>query len=84
MTKDITLESLRELMADVLDIDADTIADDARFIEDLGMDSLMALEIMVALEKKYSVKLKQDDLPKIKNLKDVRALVLEKTQQAAA
>lgn len=83
MNQDISLEALRQLMADVLDIDAGTIGDDARFIEDLGMDSLMALEIMVALEKKYGVKLKQDDLPKIKNLMDVQALVVEKVRAAA-
>jgi acyl carrier protein len=84
MTQDISLNTLRNLMADVLDIDAETIGDDSLFVEDLGMESLMALEIMVALEKRYRVKLKQEDFPKIKKLRDVQALLSEKLGQAVA
>lgn len=78
MNADLSLETLRQLMADVLDLDAETIADDALFVEDLGMESLMALEVMVAIEKRYGVKLKEEDLPRIKNLRDVQTLVAEK------
>jgi acyl carrier protein len=75
---DLSLDTLRDLLADVLDLDRTSISDDARFVEDLGMDSLMALEIMVALEKHHKVKLNEDDLHKITNLRDVQSLLAEK------
>ncbi len=46
-------EQLRELVADVLDLDVAEVTDDADFMEDLDVDSLMALEITVRLEKEY-------------------------------
>lgn len=84
MATDLSLDTLRDLLADVLDMDAASITDDAQFVEDLGMESLMALEVMVALEKRYKVKLKEGDLPRLKCLRDVQTLVAEKLGQPVA
>ena len=43
---------LRQLIAEILEKDPKEIAPETRFIEDLGMDSMMALEILVAMEKR--------------------------------
>ena len=48
-------EELRTVVADVLDVERDDVTDEANFVEELGVDSLMALEVMVVLEKKYGV-----------------------------
>ena len=37
MTTDLSLDTLRDLIADVLDVDAASMTDDTRFVEDLGM-----------------------------------------------
>jgi acyl carrier protein len=44
------------------------LTDDAHFIEDLEVDSLMALEVMVVLEKKYGVKLDESELKQVTTL----------------
>nr|BCN28637.1 acyl-carrier protein [Streptomyces sp. SANK 60404] len=60
-------EELRELVADALDVEVDEVTDDANYIEDLGVDSLMGLEILVQLEKKFGVKISEEEFGQITN-----------------
>ena len=69
---------LRALVADVMDVEADSFDDEAHFMEDLGVDSLMAMEVMVALEKKYRVKFTEPELRRITCLRNVHELLLTK------
>lgn len=61
---------IKELIAGILEIDKDEILPAANFIEDLGMDSMMALEILASLEKKYKIQIPEEQLAKLNNLKD--------------
>ncbi len=58
-------KDVRELIADIIEINPDEINPDAHLVEDLGMDSMMALEILAAIEKKYKIRIPEEDLPKI-------------------
>ena len=58
-------QEVRALVASIIEMDPNTINPDAHLVEDLGMDSMMALEILASLEKKYKIKLPEEDLPKI-------------------
>ncbi|WP_369390544.1 acyl carrier protein [Streptomyces sp. CG1] len=60
-------DELRELVADALDVEVDEVTDDAHYIEDLGVDSLMGLEILVQLEKKFGVKISEEEFGLITN-----------------
>ena len=71
-------EDLRQTVAEVLDIDESDVTDDASFVEDLGVDSLMALEVMVVLEKKYGVKLAESELKLVTTLRNAYDLLDEK------
>lgn len=77
-TETVVPVELRMLVADVMDVDVDSLGDESHFMEDLGVDSLMALEIMVALEKKYQVKFLEPELRKITCLKNVHELLVQK------
>ncbi len=71
-----TLEKeLRAIIADIVEIDEVKITPDANFVEDLGMDSMMALEILATVEKKYKLKIPEENLTKMTNLKQVVELV---------
>lgn len=72
-------EELRTLVAEVLDVDVAAITDEARFVDDLEVDSLMALEVVVVLEKKYGVKLPESDLKQIVNLQSAYELLLSRS-----
>ena len=69
-------QEVRELIADIIEMDPNEIGPDAHLVEDLGMDSMMALEILAALEKKYKIKLPEEELPKITTVN--RAIELAK------
>ncbi len=58
-------QEIRDLIADIIEMEADQIDPDAHLVEDLGMDSMMALEILAAIEKKYKIRIPEEDLPKI-------------------
>ncbi|KUJ66206.1 polyketide-8 synthase acyl carrier protein [Streptomyces albus subsp. albus] len=77
-TPTLDIDELRTVVADVLDVDEEELTDEADFVEDLGVDSLMALEVMVVLEKKYSIKLGEEELKKITCLRTAYDLIDEK------
>lgn len=76
-------EQLRATIADVLDVEVAAVTDDANFIKDLEVDSLMALEVMVVLEKRYRVKLAESELKEITCLQRAYDLLGEKLRSLA-
>lgn len=75
---EVNRDELRELVADALDVEPESLTDDARFIEDLEVDSLVALEMSVILERRYEVKIEEKEITDIKRLPDVYDLLVRK------
>jgi len=69
------LTRLKENLIDVLDIEEDFSPTD-HFMDDLGLSSLMALEVMVEMEKEYGVKFKEEEMTKLTSLINVYELSL--------
>lgn len=72
-------EDLRELVADTLDVETVDVTDQADFVEQLGVDSLMALEVAVQVEKKIGMKITEDELKEIRNFGDVYDILARKS-----
>jgi len=68
--KDNLEQELREIIAKIVEIEPERITLEANFVEDLGMDSMMALEILAAMEKKYKIQVPEEKLNQLKTLKD--------------
>lgn len=83
-TREELTADLKATVAAVMDIDEAKIQGTTRFVEDLGMESLMALEIMVALERKYGVKLKEEELRQMSCLNAVVGLMEKRREVASA
>ena len=64
-------QQVLELIADILEMEPDKIDPNAHLVEDLGMDSMMALEILASIEKKFRIKVPEEDLPKITSVNRV-------------
>lgn len=58
-------QDVKAIIAEIIEMDPDKIDANAHLVEDLGMDSMMALEILATLEKKFKIKLPEEELPKI-------------------
>lgn len=75
LSPDILKEEVKALVAKIAEVDPAEVTDEADFVEDLGMDSMMALEILSLLEKQYNLKISESNLTKMSNLKQVLELL---------
>lgn len=71
-------EDLRVTVATVIEAEVAQVEDDTLFVDDLGVDSLMALEVVVVLEKKYRVTLHEAELSQVTCLRSAYALLARK------
>lgn len=58
-------EKIKEMVADSLGVDADTITETSSFKEDLGADSLDLFELVMAFEEEYGIEIPSEDLEQI-------------------
>jgi len=71
MSEDLK-EKLREIVSEVAEVDE--VADDEPF-KDMGIDSMMAIEIIAEVERSYKIKVPEEELQEIVDLNSVVALV---------
>ena len=76
------LEKLKEIIADQLNVDADSITAESRFKEDLEADSLDLFELVMALEDEYSVEIPAEDLQNLATVGDVMNYLKNKGVEA--
>lgn len=62
--------ALRAMIADIAEIEPERITPEANFVTDLGMDSMMALEILAGIEKRFKVQIPEEKLAQLKNLRE--------------
>ena len=74
MSENIDAE-LRALVSDIIEVPVEKILPETDFIKDLQVDSLKAIEIVAAIEKKYRVVIPEQDIPKLINLAQITKYV---------
>ncbi|MDD5371961.1 MAG: acyl carrier protein [Campylobacterota bacterium] len=65
------LDDIKEVVVEQLGVNADEVKEDAKFVEDLGADSLDVVELVMALEEKFDIEIPDDEAEKIRTVKDV-------------
>lgn len=63
-------EKLREIIADVLNMNPEEITQDSRFIEDLGADSLDVFQIIMGIETEFGIEIPSDAAEHIETVRD--------------
>ena len=63
-------EKIKEIIADVLNINADEITMDTTFVDDLGADSLDIFQIIMGIEETFDIEIDNDDAEKIVTVGD--------------
>jgi acyl carrier protein len=77
-----TLRSeLKTLISELIEVD--DFGDDESFVQDLGVDSMMGIEIVARIEKRYRIRIPEESLREIRTLNDV-VRVTGSTLQASA
>ena len=62
---DNTLEKVTEIIIDKLGVDKSKITPEAKFIDDLGADSLDTVEIIMDFEEEFGVEIPDEDAEKL-------------------
>lgn len=69
---------IKRIVSEIIEIPVDELDCDAHFVDDLGVDSLLALEMMSALEKRFKIEVPEEDLLQFTSVNKVIALAQEK------
>ncbi len=66
-----TFEEVKDIIVDLLGVDADKITPDARFREELEADSLDLVELIMAFEDKFGGEISDEDAQNITTVGEV-------------
>jgi len=85
MDRQAILELIRELLADILEIEPSTISESSSFAEDLDADSLALIELVEALEEELGersvgFRIDDEDLEDLKTVRDAVDYVVAKLE----
>lgn len=68
-------DEVKQLVVEQLGVSPDEVTPDAKFIEDLGADSLDTVELVMAFEDKFGVEIPDEDAEKITTVQDAIAYI---------
>jgi acyl carrier protein len=71
-------ERVKDIIVDQLGVSADQVTADAKFVEDLGADSLDTVELVMALEEEFDVEVPDDEAEKLQAVNDVVSFITSK------
>ena len=80
MTFDEIFEKVRDIIAEQLDIDADTVTLDTNLQKDLEADSLDAVEIIMAIESEFDIEVPDEKAEDFKVVANIVNYVEEQTK----
>ena len=66
-----TFEKVRDIVVEQLGVEADEVAIESTFIDDLGADSLDIVELIMAFEEEFGIEIPDEAAEKIKTVQDV-------------
>jgi acyl carrier protein len=69
-TNEEILAGMAEILNEVADVAPDDVTADKSFTDDLDVDSLSMVEVAMAAEEKFGVKIPDDELPNLKTVGD--------------
>jgi acyl carrier protein len=69
------LEKVTAVVAEVLELEEADVAPDANLIEDLGMDSVLAIDVATALEKHYRIKVPDEQMEALTTPRAIATIV---------
>jgi acyl carrier protein len=77
MERTQVVEGLAEILEEVAGVNPDDVAESKSFTEDLDVDSLSMVEVVVAAEEKFDVKIPDDEVQNLKTVGDAVSYILK-------
>ena len=74
-------QKIKEIIVEQLGVNPDQVTPDAKFIEDLGADSLDTVELVMALEEEFGQEIPDEEAEKLQSVGDVIKYIEESKQK---
>lgn len=71
-------EKVKAVIAEQLGVKSEEVTDQAKFVDDLGADSLDTVELVMALEEEYGIEIPDEDAEKLTTVGDAIKYIDEK------
>lgn len=81
MSREEILAKIRDIVVEELGVSAKKVTEEARFIEDLGADSIGVMELVMKMEEAFDIQIPDQDIEKIRTVKDAIDYILSKKGQ---
>ncbi len=76
-----TLDRVKSVVADRLNVSADQVTESASFQDDLGADSLGVVDLVMGLEDEFGIQIPDDDVEKMKTVSEAVQYIDEKNAE---
>ena len=72
LTRDEIIEAVNNALVNEMELDPAEIAPEKTFFDDLGLDSIDMVDLIIGLQRKFGISLREDDeIKKVRTLGDV-------------
>ena len=78
--KTMSFEQVKEIIVDTINCEEDKVTLDATLKDDIGIDSLDAMELSMALEEAFSLTIEEEALQKFETVKDIVEYIDSQTE----
>lgn len=75
---EVSQDKIREIIAEQLGVKKEEVTDNAKFVDDLGADSLDTVELIMAFEEAFGIEIPDDEVEKLTTVGDVLKYIEEK------
>ena len=81
MAEKSVADRVKEIIVEQLGVNPDQVTPEAKFIEDLGADSLDTVELVMAFEEEFGAEIPDEDAEKLQTVGDVIKYIEERGQK---
>ncbi len=82
MTEQEIIERINESLAEEFELERSVMLPEATLFEDLGLDSLDMVDMVIALEQAFKIKIRdEEEIRKIRTLQDIHTFVIGKAKE---
>lgn len=75
---EVSHDKVKQIIADQLGVKKEEVTDSAKFVDDLGADSLDTVELVMALEEEFGIEIPDEDAEKLATVGDALRYIDEK------
>ncbi|MFV0379799.1 MAG: acyl carrier protein [Anaerorhabdus sp.] len=74
------IENIKKVLVEAINVDAEDVKPEANLKDDLGIDSLAAVELALELENEFDIRIEDEELAKLETVQDIVNIIESKAK----